>query len=37
MLVISLHCDCEATLLRVYIGMYNGKSRHIILGHSYVR
>lgn len=34
---ISLHCDSEATLSRAYNQVYNGKSRHIGLRHSYVR
>lgn len=32
MLVISLHCDNEATLLRAPNGTYNAKSIHISLG-----
>ena len=34
---VSLHCDSEATLSRAYNQIYNGKSRHIGLRHSYVR
>ena len=34
---LSLHCDSEATLSRAYSQIYNGKSRHIGLRHSYVR
>ena len=34
---ISIHCDSEATLARAYSHVYNGKSRHIGLRHSYVR
>ena len=34
---ISIHCDSEATLSRAYSHVYNGKSRHIGLRHSYVR
>ena len=34
---ISLHCDSQATLAKAYSNMYNGKSRHIGLRHSYVR
>ena len=34
---ISLHCDSTWTLLRVYSGTYNGKSKHIALRHRYVR
>ena len=34
---VSLHCDSEATLSRAYSQIYNGKSRHIGLRHSYVR
>ena len=34
---ISIHCDSQATLLRVYSKSYNGKSRHISLRHNTVR
>ena len=34
---ISLHFNSTSTLLRVYSGTYNGKSRHIALRHRYVR
>ncbi|GAA0183004.1 hypothetical protein LIER_30495 [Lithospermum erythrorhizon] len=34
---VSLHCDSEATLARAYNMVYNGKSRHIGLRHSYVK
>ncbi|KAH9720235.1 hypothetical protein KPL70_006028 [Citrus sinensis] len=34
---VSIHCDSEATLSRAYSQIYNGKSRHIGLRHSYVR
>ena len=34
---ISINCDSEATLSRAYSHVYNGKSRHIGLRHSYVR
>ena len=34
---ISIRCDSEATLSRAYSQIYNGKSRHIGLRHSYVR
>ncbi len=34
---ISIHCDSESTLSRAYSKVYNGKSRHIGLRHSYVR
>jgi hypothetical protein len=34
---VSLHCDSQATLSRAYNHIYNGKSRHIGLRHSYVR
>ena len=34
---ISLHCDSQATLSRVYSKSYNGKSRHISLRHNIVR
>jgi hypothetical protein len=37
MSLISLHCDSQATLSRAYSHIYNGKSRHIGLMHSYVR
>ena len=34
---VSLHCDSQETLSRAYNQVYNGKSRHIGLTHSYVR
>ena len=34
---VSLHCDSQATLSRAYNQVYNGKSRHIRIRHSYVR
>jgi len=34
---VSIHCDSETTLSRAYSQIYNGKSRHIGLRHSYVR
>jgi hypothetical protein len=34
---VSLHCDSQTTLSRAYNHIYNGKSRHIGLRHSYVR
>jgi hypothetical protein len=34
---ISIHCDSESILARAYSQVYNGKSRHIGLRHSYVR
>lgn len=34
---ISLHCDSQSALSRAYSQVYNGKSRHIGLRHSYVR
>ena len=34
---ISLRCDSQAAFARVYSQIYNGKSRHIGLRHSYVR
>ncbi|XP_074283002.1 secreted RxLR effector protein 161-like [Silene latifolia] len=34
---ISIHCDNAATLSRAYNDVYNGKSRHIGVRHSYVR
>jgi hypothetical protein len=33
----SLHYDIQTTLSRAYSHIYNGKSRHIGLRHSYVR
>ena len=35
--LVSLRCDSQATLSRAYSQIYNGKSRHIGLRHSYVR
>lgn len=34
---VSLHCDSQSALSRAYSQVYNGKSRHIGLRHSYVR
>jgi hypothetical protein len=34
---VSLHCDSQATLSQAYSHIYNGKSMHISLRHSYVR
>ena len=34
---VSIHCDTQATLARVYSEVYNRKSRHISLRHEYVR
>nr|CAN83010.1 hypothetical protein VITISV_010102 [Vitis vinifera] len=34
---VSIHCDSQATLVRAYSGVYNGKSRHISIRHEYVR
>ena len=34
---ISICCDNEATLAKAYSQVYNGKSRHIGLRHSFVR
>ena len=34
---VSIHCDSQATLARAYGHIYNGKSRHIGVRHSYVR
>ena len=34
---VSLRCDSQTTLSRAYSQIYNGKSRHIGLRHSYVR
>ena len=36
-LAISVYCNSEATLGRAYSKMYNGKSRHIVLRHDYIR
>jgi len=36
MLPLSIHCDSKFTLFKVYSHVYNGKSRHIGLGHAYV-
>jgi hypothetical protein len=33
---VSLHCDSQATLSQAYSHIYNSKSRHIRLRHSYV-
>lgn len=32
-----VHCDSQATLSQAYNHVYNGKSRHIGLKHSFVR
>jgi hypothetical protein len=34
---VFLYCDSQATLSGAYSHIYNGKSRHIGLRHSYVR
>ena len=34
---LSIHCDSQSTLSRAYSNIYNGKSRHLGLRHSYVR
>ena len=34
---LSIRCDSEATLAKAYSQVYNGKSRHIGLRHSFVR
>ena len=34
---IAIHCDNAATLAKAYNQVYNGKSRHIGLRHSYVQ
>ena len=34
---VSIYCDSEATLSRAYSQIYNGKSGHIDIRHSYVR
>nr|GEW18562.1 hypothetical protein [Tanacetum cinerariifolium] len=34
---ISIRCDSAATLAKVYIKMYNGKSRHLGVRHSMIR
>ena len=35
--LVSIHSDSEATLLRAYNQIYNGRSRHISLRHSNMR
>ena len=37
MLAISIYCDSKATMCLAHNKMYNGKSRHISLRHTYVR
>jgi len=37
MALVSIHCDSQSTLSKAYSQVYNGKSRHIGLRHSYVR
>ena len=37
MSTISIYCDSQATMLKAYSKIYNGKSRHISLKHEYVR
>ena len=37
MTAISLHCDSNVVLSRAYSDVYNGKSRHISMRHTYVR
>lgn len=37
MTAISLHCDSSVALSRAYSDVYNGKSRHISMRHTYVR
>lgn len=34
---VSIHCDSQCTLSKAYSQVYNGKSRHIGLRHSYVK
>lgn len=34
---VLIHCDSQATLVRAFSKVYNGKSRHIGLRHSLVR
>jgi len=34
---VSIHCDSQSTLSKAYSQVYNGKSRHIGLRHSYVK
>ncbi|GKD41849.1 hypothetical protein Tco_1266494 [Tanacetum coccineum] len=34
---ISIHCDSAATLAKAYSQIYNGKSRHLGVGHSMIR
>lgn len=36
-LPITIHCDNTATLAKAYSEIYNGKSRHVGLRHSYVQ
>ena len=35
--VIALYCDSETTMFRVLNKVYNGKSKHINLRHTYIR
>jgi len=37
MVPVSIHCDSKSTLSKAYSQVYNGKSRHIGLIHSYER
>ena len=34
---VMIHCDSQVTLARAFSEVYNGKSRHIGLRHSFVR
>lgn len=34
---VSIHCDSQSTLSITYSQVYNGKSRHIGIRHSYVK
>jgi hypothetical protein len=34
---VMIHCDSQATLARAFSEVYNGKSRHIGLRHSFMR
>ena len=34
---LAIHCDSASTIAKAYSEVYNGKSRHIGVRHSYVR
>ena len=34
---ISIHCDCQAAIVRAKNEMYNGKSRHIRIRHNIIK